>query len=139
MNYRSAKFPSLHYGKEGWLRQKSNVAKPPFLAQTGWFSLGVSIGKPPRPRGQRRLRDIFLIARPPLLAVMQGGDFCTPAIIHIFVDRPYVGVSTGNMSDAAFARFSLRPSTLHASTSDVTQRAVPPTMNAITTMSQSGR
>src|SRR5438067_680244 len=47
----------------------------------------VSIGKPPRPlfrlradalalRGdQRMLRDIFLIARPPLLAVMQGGDY----------------------------------------------------------------
>jgi len=29
-----------------------------------------SIGKPPRPRGQRRLREILLIARPPLLAVM---------------------------------------------------------------------
>src|SRR6266581_6360411 len=46
----------------------------------------VLTGKPPRPllrlragalalRGDRRmLRDIFLIARPPLLAVMQGGD-----------------------------------------------------------------
>src|SRR5436190_10788692 len=34
-----------------------------------------SIGKPPRPRAQRRLRDIFLIARPPLLAVMQGGEY----------------------------------------------------------------
>src|SRR5438094_4890732 len=30
-------------------------------------------GKPPRPRDQRRLRNNFLIARPPLLAVMQGG------------------------------------------------------------------
>src|SRR5438034_1564554 len=33
------------------------------------------IGKPPRPRGQRRLRYICLIARPPLLAVMQGGEW----------------------------------------------------------------
>jgi hypothetical protein len=33
-----------------------------------------SIGKPPRPRDQRMLRDIFLVARPPLLAVMQGGE-----------------------------------------------------------------
>src|SRR5215471_10114643 len=76
MNCRSARFPSLHHSKEGWLRHKSNGAKPPLLAQTGWFSLRVSIGKPPRPRGQRRLRDILLIARPPLLAVMQGGEFC---------------------------------------------------------------
>ena len=36
-----------------------------------------SIGKPPRPRAQRMLRDIFLIARPPLLAVMQGGDYAS--------------------------------------------------------------
>src|SRR5262245_57510598 len=79
-NRRSAKLPSLHRSKEGWLRHKSNVAKPPLLAQTGWFPLRVSIGKPPRPRGERTLRDIFLIARPPLLAVMQGGDSCTTAI-----------------------------------------------------------
>jgi len=35
------------------MRHKSNVAKPPLLAQTGWFSLRVSIGKPPRPRAER--------------------------------------------------------------------------------------
>src|SRR5262245_46889813 len=80
MNFSSAKLPSLHHGKEGWLRHKSNGAKPPLLAQTGWFSFSVSIGKPPRPRGQRTLRDIFLIARPPLLALMQGGESCTTAI-----------------------------------------------------------
>jgi len=34
-----------------------------------------SIGKPPRLRDQWMLRDIFLLARPPLLAVMQGGEF----------------------------------------------------------------
>src|SRR5262245_2910061 len=34
-----------------------------------------SIGTPPRPREKRMLRNIFLIARPPLLAVMQGGEF----------------------------------------------------------------
>ena len=34
---------------------------------------------------------------------------------------------------------SFRPITLHARMSDVTQRAVPPTMNVITTMSHSGR
>src|SRR5947199_8855956 len=38
-------------------------------------------GKPPRPRDQRRLRNNFLIARPPLLAVMQGGESPIP-IIH---------------------------------------------------------
>src|SRR5215470_7278602 len=77
MNCSSQRVPSLHHSKKGWLRHKSNVAKPPLPAQTRWFSLRDSIGKPPRPRGERTLRDIFLIARPPLLAVMQGGEFCT--------------------------------------------------------------
>src|SRR5207253_1072634 len=36
-----------------------------------------SIGKPPRPRDDRTLREIFLIARPPLLAVMQGGEYAS--------------------------------------------------------------
>src|SRR5436189_5069634 len=42
--------------------------------QPGWCSLSRAIGKPPRPREKRTLRDIFLIARPPLLAVVQGGE-----------------------------------------------------------------
>jgi hypothetical protein len=46
------------------------------------------IGKPPRPRGQRRLRDILLIARPPLLAVMQGGEYATPKHLRIFFTVP---------------------------------------------------
>src|SRR5205085_12530755 len=41
----------------------------------GVVFLFVSIGKPPRPRDQRMLRDILLIARPPLVAVMQGGEW----------------------------------------------------------------
>ena len=38
----------------------------------GVVFLLVSIGKPPRPRCQRMPRNKFLLARPPLLAVMQG-------------------------------------------------------------------
>src|SRR3989442_12179800 len=33
---------------------------------------------------QRRLRDILLIARPPLLAVMQGGEYAAPKRLDIF-------------------------------------------------------
>jgi hypothetical protein len=36
-----------------------------------------AVGKPPRLRGQRMLRDIFLLAQTPLLAVMQGGESLT--------------------------------------------------------------
>src|SRR5437016_2746154 len=32
-------------------------------------------GKPPRLRQLRWLRDIFLMTQPPLLAVMQGGEY----------------------------------------------------------------
>src|SRR6476659_8003887 len=35
-----------------------------------------SIGKPPRPREKLMLRDIFLIARPPLLAVIARRGIC---------------------------------------------------------------
>ena len=42
-----------------------------------------SIGKPPRPSDQRRLRDIFLIARP-LVAVVQGGEYARFQFVHTF-------------------------------------------------------
>src|SRR5215510_11403801 len=73
MNCSRARVPSLHHSKEGWLPHKSNVAKPPLLAQTGWFSLRVSIGKPPRPRGQRTPR-YFLdrSATPPCCDARRG-------------------------------------------------------------------
>src|ERR1051326_3327524 len=42
---------------------------------------------------RRRLRNIFLIARPPLLAVMQGGECTSPKLLDIFftapIDRAY--------------------------------------------------
>jgi len=76
----------LHHRKEGWLRHQGNVAKPAKrkrdsaqpqvkLTQPGWFSFVFSVGKPSRPRDQRRLRGILLTARPPLLALMQGGEY----------------------------------------------------------------
>ena len=37
---------------------------------------------------QRRLRNIFLIARPPLLAVMQGGESAAPTHFDILFTAP---------------------------------------------------
>src|SRR5262245_1013185 len=71
---------------------KKNFAKPPKQTQPGWFSLLFSIGKPPRPREQRMLRDIFLLARPPLLAVMQGGEYRSPETHSRFVRAPTVAI-----------------------------------------------
>src|SRR5467141_4861709 len=50
-------------------------------ADGGGFPFAL-IGKPPQPRYQWRLRDIPLIARPPLLAVMQGGECACSKLIH---------------------------------------------------------
>src|SRR3989442_15104451 len=50
-------------------------------ADGGGFPFAL-IGKPPRPRYKWRLRDIPLIARPPLLAVMQGGECACSKLIH---------------------------------------------------------
>src|SRR5215467_13627875 len=57
--------------------------------QPGWFSSLFSAGKPPRPRVQRRLRDILLIAWPPLLAVMQGGELPSFKFTHTFKDSAF--------------------------------------------------
>src|SRR5215475_6332615 len=55
-----------------------------------------AIGTPPRPREKRMLRNIFLIARPPLLAVMRGGEFAILKIIH-------------SLDSSAFEEGTLRP------------------------------
>src|SRR5262245_19364016 len=76
-------FPSLHHRKEGRLRHKNDFAQPPKQTQPGLVFLSAARAekKPPRPRGQRMLRDILLIARPPLLAVTQGGEYWRPSYI----------------------------------------------------------
>src|SRR5438045_3536633 len=75
MNYGGAYSPPCITARRGGCAVNKEVAKLPRSAQTGWFSFLFSIGKPPRPRDQRTLREIFLVARPPLLAVMQGGEY----------------------------------------------------------------
>src|SRR5215510_13918497 len=47
--------------------------------------------RPPRPLHQRRLRDILLMSRPPLLCKEGNGAHhrCGVRFIHTFVDRPY--------------------------------------------------
>src|SRR6267143_6577990 len=68
--------------------------------------LFASIGKPPRPRDQRMLRDILLIARPPLLAVMQGGEWTLRNIRTFFTSSnstPAKPLKQGNISGFAGA------------------------------------
>ena len=51
------------------------MARSLLIDAAGVVFLVRSIGTPPCPRNKRMLRSIFLIARPPLLAVMRGGEF----------------------------------------------------------------
>src|SRR5262245_22103180 len=57
------------------------MAQGLLMDAAGVVFLVPSIGTPPRPREKRMLRNIFLIARPPLLAVMRGGEFAILKII----------------------------------------------------------
>src|SRR5215471_19955288 len=51
------------------------MARSLLIDAAGVVFLVRSIGTPPCPRKKRMLRSIFLIARPPLLAVMRGAEF----------------------------------------------------------------
>src|SRR5215475_3229948 len=57
------------------------MARSLLMDAAGVVFLVPSIGTPPRPREKRMLRDIFLIARPPLLVVMRGGEFAILKIV----------------------------------------------------------
>ena len=70
--WESSIFPSLHHRKEGRAASSRKCCEATDADAAGVVFLLDSIGKPPRPRYQWRLRDILLMARPPLLAVMQG-------------------------------------------------------------------
>src|SRR5439155_364580 len=95
----SSIFPSLHHRKEGWPSESQNIAKLPLIARPGWFSDRKPKGKPPRLRLlhlrlraialalRRWLRNILLTTQPPLLAVMQGGEWRS-TVIHSQLHRP---------------------------------------------------
>src|SRR5206468_11249821 len=68
------RFPSLHHRKDGSPSDQKIIAKPPLTARPGGFPMKTN-GKPPRLRQLRWLREIFLMTQPPLLAVVQGGDY----------------------------------------------------------------
>src|SRR5438105_2609593 len=60
-------------------------------------------GKPPRLRQVRWLRDIFLMTQPPLLAVMQGGEYARFQFIHTFYHRRYRALLCHQVRQILFA------------------------------------
>src|SRR2546427_442807 len=81
--------PSLLTARRRWLRHQENFAKPPKQTQPGWFSFWIHRKTTPASRLAEASR-YFLVARPPLLAVMQGGDYRARfQFIHTFIDRRF--------------------------------------------------
>src|SRR5439155_22946575 len=79
--------PSLHHRKEGWLRHQENFAKQPKQTQSGWFSFCFYRKTTPASRSVDA-SQYFLIAQPPLLAAMQGGDYRAPfQFLHTFFSQ----------------------------------------------------
>src|SRR5262245_28980520 len=66
-------FPSSHQSEEGGLRDQEDVAKPPNRRSRG----GVPLSSENHPvlAKSRSFATFFLIARTPLLAMMQGGEY----------------------------------------------------------------
>src|SRR3970040_1589347 len=64
MNYREANCPSLHHRKEGQAASSRKYREATEADADGVVFLYSFSGKPPRPRNQRMLRVVFLIARP---------------------------------------------------------------------------
>ena len=81
MRLNASVVPSLHHRKEGWMRHQEKCRAATESPQPGWFTSLSSIGKPPRPRYQRMLCDIFLAraATPPCGDARRG---LSPTSIH---------------------------------------------------------
>src|SRR5438477_13208048 len=77
MNWKEAIVPSLPASPRGGVAASSkNVAQPPKQPQSGWFSFLFLSENHPGLANCECLAIFFLLARPSLLAVMQGGDYC---------------------------------------------------------------
>jgi len=74
VNQHGTNFHLRHY--KGWRRHQENGAKPPYRRRRGGVPCPFDRDTTPAER-KRMLRHIFLIARPPLLAVMRGGEFAS--------------------------------------------------------------
>src|SRR5688572_33419800 len=78
MNCRSVSVEDIPLLRKGGVAARSRRFREATLASRrrgGWFEYRLigGLNEPPRPLHQRRLRDIFLMSRPPRLG--QGGEY----------------------------------------------------------------
>src|SRR5215831_11221430 len=68
------RIPSSHHREEGWPSDQENIAQHPLSRGRGGVPIDGTRNTTPA-ASIRRLRAIFLVTSPPLLAVMRGGEF----------------------------------------------------------------
>src|SRR5215471_5849442 len=71
--FQQSEFPSSHYREEGWPSDQENSAQHPLSRGRGGIPIDGTRNTTPA-ASIRRLRAIFLVTPPPLLAVMRGGE-----------------------------------------------------------------
>ena len=69
------RIPLLAQPQGGVAERSRKYREASAVREAGVVFRWIEKGKPPRLRLLRRLREIFLMTQPPLLAVMEGGDF----------------------------------------------------------------
>jgi hypothetical protein len=73
-HFQEGEFPSSHHREEGWPSNQENIAQHPLSLGRGGVPIAGTRNTSPA-ASIRRLRTIFLLTPPPLLAVMRGGEF----------------------------------------------------------------
>src|SRR5215510_7121471 len=73
-HFQEDEFPSSHHREEGWPSDQENIAQHPLSRGRGGVPIDGTRNTTPA-ASIRRLRVIFLVTSPPLLAVMRGGEY----------------------------------------------------------------
>jgi hypothetical protein len=102
-----SEFPSSHHREEGWLSDQENIAQRPLSRRRGGVPIEETRNTFPA-ASIRRLRAIFLVTPPPLLAVMRG-DFAffqndtskPPIVVSAVLDAPLNDFRKANLDTCA--------------------------------------
>ena len=100
--FQTGEFPSSHHREEGWPSDQEILRSIRFSRGRGGVPIDGTRNTTPA-ASIRRLRAIFLMTPPPLLAVMRGGEFA------LFKMRPLNHIL---LSQPRWARLSTNPATL---------------------------
>src|SRR5262244_2107935 len=81
-HFQDGELPSSHRREEGWPSDQENIAQHPLSRGRGGVPIDRTRNTTPA-ASIRRLRAVFLVTPPPLLAVMRGGEFALFKMAHV--------------------------------------------------------